>query len=203
MLPRDFLRENAARLAAEMPERFADAGLEQFAELDKLRRQTITRLEEKRRRRNELAAVRGKPSPETLAEMKSLKEDIRLLEEEEEHDSQALSAVERRIPNVPHDSVPRGKDETANRPEGTWGRRWASWISSAAPSSPVLALPCSGERERACRERSWSSCSTCTRASTATPRSFPPFSPTAILSSGPDSSRSSKRISSRPGRATT
>src|SRR6266511_2496708 len=86
MLPRDFLRENAARLAAEMPERFAGAGLEQFAELDKLRRQTIPRLEE-----------------------------------EEEHDSQALSAVERRIPNVPHDSVPRGKDETANRPERSWG----------------------------------------------------------------------------------
>src|SRR6266508_5709532 len=121
MLPRDFLRENAARLAAEMPERFAGAGLEQFAELDRLRRQTITRLEEKRRRRNELAAVRGKPSPETLAEMRSLKEDIRLLEEEEEHHSQALSAVETRVPNVPHDSVPRGKDETANRVERTWG----------------------------------------------------------------------------------
>jgi len=121
MLSRDFLRENAARLAAEMPERFAGAGLEQFAELDRLRRQTITRLEEKRRRRNELAAVRGKPSPETLAEMKSLKEDIRLLEEEEEHHSQALSAVETRIPNVPHDSVPRGKDETANRLERSWG----------------------------------------------------------------------------------
>lgn len=121
MLPRDFLRENAARLAAEMPERFAGAGLEQFAELDRLRRQTITRLEEKRRRRNELVAVRGKPSPETLAEMKSLKEDIRLLEEEEEHHSQALSAVETRIPNVPHDSVPRGKDETANRLERSWG----------------------------------------------------------------------------------
>src|SRR6266536_4433114 len=121
MLPRDFLRESAARLAAEMPERFADAGLEQFAELDRLRRQTITRLEEKRRRRNEFAAVRGRPSPETLAEMKSLKEDIRLLEEEEEHHSQALSAVETRIPNVPHDSVPRGKDETANRLERSWG----------------------------------------------------------------------------------
>jgi len=121
MLPRDFLRENAARLAAEMPERFAGAGLEQFAELDRLRCQTVTRLEEKRRRRNELAAVGGKPAPERLAEMKSLKEDIRLLEEEEEHHSQALSAVETRIPNVPHDSVPRGKDETANRLERSWG----------------------------------------------------------------------------------
>jgi seryl-tRNA synthetase len=122
MLPRDFLRENAARLVEEMPERFAGAGLEQFAELDRLRRQTITRLEEKRRRRNELTSARGKPSPETLAEMKSLKEEIRLLEEEEEHHSRSLSEVETRVPNVPHDSVPRGKDETANRLERSWGK---------------------------------------------------------------------------------
>ncbi len=121
MLPRDFLRENAARLAAEMPERFGGAGLEQFAELDRLRRETITRLEEKRRHRNELTAGRGKPSAETIAEMKALKEDIRLLEEEEERHSQALTAVETRIPNVPHESVPRGKDETANRLERSWG----------------------------------------------------------------------------------
>ncbi len=121
MLPREFLRENAARLAEEMPERFAGAGLERFAELDRLRRETITRLEEKRRRRNELTAVRGKPSPETLAEMKSLKEEIRALEEEEAQHSSALTEVETRIPNVPHASVPRGKDETANRLERAWG----------------------------------------------------------------------------------
>src|ERR1700687_4747848 len=106
MLPREFLRENASRLLQDMPERFAGSGIERFAELDRLRRETITRLEEKRRRRNELTAVRGKPAPATLAEMKSLKEEIRLLEEEEERHSRALSEVETRIPNVPHDSVP-------------------------------------------------------------------------------------------------
>ena len=121
MLPREFLRENAARLAAEMPERFAGSGIERFAELDRQRRDTITRLEEKRRRRNELTSVRGKPSPEGLAEMKALKEEIRLLEQEDERHSQDLSSLETRIPNVPHDSVPRGKDETSNRLERTWG----------------------------------------------------------------------------------
>lgn len=121
MLPREFLRENAARLAAEMPERFAGSGIERFAELDRQRRDTITRLEEKRRRRNELTSVRGKPSPEGLAEMKALKEEIRLLEQEDERHTQDLSTLETRIPNVPHDSVPRGKDETSNRLERTWG----------------------------------------------------------------------------------
>ena len=121
MLSREFLRENAARLLAEMPERFAGSGIEQFGQLDRLRRETVTRLEEKRRRRNELASARGRPSPEVLAEMKALKEEIRRLEEEEERTSLDLSAVERRIPNVPHGSVPRGRDETANRVERTWG----------------------------------------------------------------------------------
>ena len=121
MLPREFLRENAARLLEEMPERFAGSGIERFVELDRLRRDTITRLEEKRRRRNAMTSVRGKPSPEGLTEMKSLKEEIRLLEQEDERHSQDLSAIETRIPNVPHDSVPRGRDETANRLERTWG----------------------------------------------------------------------------------
>src|SRR5215510_6058664 len=121
MLPREFLRENAERLLREMPERFAGTGVEDFVRLDRERRDAVTKLEEKRRRRNELTSVRGKPSPEALAEMKALKEEIRTLEQEEEKTSADLAAVETRIPNVPDKSVPRGKDETANRVERTWG----------------------------------------------------------------------------------
>ncbi len=121
MLPREFLRQNAERLLAEMPERFSGTGIEQFVELDRQRRETVTRLEEKRRRRNELTAVRGKPSPEALAEMKTLKEEIRALEAAEERNTLDLSVVETRVPNVPHASVPRGRDETANRVERSWG----------------------------------------------------------------------------------
>jgi seryl-tRNA synthetase len=121
MLPREFLRQNAERLLAEMPERFSGSGIEQFVELDRQRRETVTRLEEKRRRRNELTAVRGKPSPEALAEMKALKEEIRALEAAEERNSLDLSVVETRVPNLPHASVPRGRDETANRVERSWG----------------------------------------------------------------------------------
>ncbi len=109
MLSREFLRENAVRLLEEMPERFAGSGIDRFVELDRLRRDTVTRLEEKRRRRNALTSVRGKPSPEGLAEMKSLKEEIRALEEEDERHSLELSALETRI------------HETANRLERTWG----------------------------------------------------------------------------------
>ena len=94
MLPREFLRENAARLLQEMPERFAGAGLETYTELDAERRAAVTRLEEKRRRRNELSALRGKPSPEALEEMKALKEEIRSLETRVEDADGMLAAVE-------------------------------------------------------------------------------------------------------------
>jgi seryl-tRNA synthetase len=121
MLPREYLRENAGRLVSEMPERFGGAGLETYPELDRQRREAVTKLEEKRRRRNELAAGGGKPPPEALAEMKALKEEIRELEQRAEDADRMLLAVERVVPNVPQDTVPRGADEAANRVERTWG----------------------------------------------------------------------------------
>jgi seryl-tRNA synthetase len=121
MLPREFLRENAARLATEYPERFAQSALPRFEEADRRRRDVVTRLEEKRRRRNTLTAVKGKPSPEALEEMKRLKEEIRALEEEEERAESELAEVEARIPNVPDPAVPLGADESANRLERAWG----------------------------------------------------------------------------------
>ncbi len=121
MLPREYLRENAARLTAEMPERFGEAGLEAYTELDRARREAVTLLEERRRRRNEISALRGKPSPEALAEMKTLKDEVRTLEERVEEADRMLAAVEKQVPNVPQDTVPRGRDETANRVERAWG----------------------------------------------------------------------------------
>ncbi|MFN2385082.1 MAG: serine--tRNA ligase [Thermoanaerobaculia bacterium] len=121
MLARDFLRENVERLRRDYPERFGETGLDRFVELDRRRRDAITRLEEKRRRRNELTSVRGKPSPEVMEEMKGLKEEIRLLEAESDRDDAELSEVEQRIPNAPQPSVPRGRDESANRVERAWG----------------------------------------------------------------------------------
>ena len=101
MLSREFLRENAARLVAEMPERYAGSAIEKFVELDLRRRADVTRLEELRRRRNELTSVRGKPSPEVVLEMKALKEEIRALEEETERAEADLAEVETGIPNAP------------------------------------------------------------------------------------------------------
>jgi len=121
MLARERLREGAEELLRQFPERFRGTGMERFVELDRERRESVTRLEEKRRRRNELSSVRGKPDAAALEEMKGLKEEIRALEEEVESREKQLADAERGIPNVPHPTVPQGRDETANRVERSWG----------------------------------------------------------------------------------
>ncbi|HZI66510.1 MAG TPA: serine--tRNA ligase [Thermoanaerobaculia bacterium] len=142
MLSREFLRENAATLLAEMPERYAGSGIERFVELDLRRRDDVTRLEEKRRRRNELTAVRGKPAPEVVLEMKALKEEIRALEEETERADALLLEVETGIPNVPQATVPRGKDESANREERRSGepRKFDFEPASHSDLGPALGI---------------------------------------------------------------
>jgi seryl-tRNA synthetase len=122
MLARAYLRENAQRLARELPERYTGVDLAGYVALDARRRDLVTRLEARRSRRNELAAVRGKPSPGALEEMKALKDEIHALEEETRTSDEALLDLERRVPNVPDDSVPRGTDESSNREERMWGR---------------------------------------------------------------------------------
>ncbi len=121
MLARERLRSEAETLLREFPERYASSGIGRFVELDRERRDSVTRLEEKRRRRNELTAVRAKPDPETIAEMRRLKEEIRALELDVDARESELADAERSIPNAPHASVPRGRDESANRVERTWG----------------------------------------------------------------------------------
>jgi seryl-tRNA synthetase len=121
MLPREFLREHAARLLEEMPERYAGSPLARWNELDRNRRDVVARLEEKRRRRNELTSGKGKPTAEALEEMKRLKEEIRALEAEAEKSDAELAEAEWMIPNAPQEAVPRGKDETQNKVERSWG----------------------------------------------------------------------------------
>ena len=178
--PPEFLRENAARLLAEMPERFAGSGLEDHARVDRERRDAVTELEEKRRRRNALTATKGKPAPEALTEMKALKEEIHALEKRAEEADGMLAAVEQGIPNVPESSVPRGRDETSNRVERAWGTprafdfapkaHWDLGVDlgildfERAAKISGAASACPGTTARAWSERSSSSCSTCTRA---------------------------------------
>jgi len=100
-----------------MPARYAGVDLAGYTEIEARRREVVTELERRRQERNRLTAGKQRPSPEQVAEIKRLKEEIGALEDDERRCESDLEKIEQWVPNVPHESVPRGKDESANREE--------------------------------------------------------------------------------------
>jgi seryl-tRNA synthetase len=101
--------------------------LERWLELDTERRTALVEVEENKRRRNELSKKIGGLKREggdvdaLISEVGDLKQKIasredRLGEIDPELETLALS-----LPNLPHETVPRGEDESANREERVVG----------------------------------------------------------------------------------
>src|SRR5690606_22820384 len=68
------------------------------------------------------AAKRAKEDAnESIAAMKIVSEKVKELDERIRNKDAALRDQLLRIHNLPHESVPRGRDETENRLERTWG----------------------------------------------------------------------------------
>jgi seryl-tRNA synthetase len=131
MLARDLYRKDPEAVRAMLTARGSDAPLARLLEVDREWRELLTRLDELRARRNagskEIGALyqRGeRESAEGLKEeMAALGEEVKTLEERARSLEGELGALERVVPNLVHDSVPIGPDESANRVEETWGER--------------------------------------------------------------------------------
>jgi seryl-tRNA synthetase len=129
MLARDYLRERADDYRQALKNRGATVDLDRFLELDAERRRVITQVEHLKAQRNaasqEIATLKkNKEDASTqIAAMKSVGDDIARLDEERAKIEDELVQLERGFPNAPHESVPVGADETANRVERTWGER--------------------------------------------------------------------------------
>jgi seryl-tRNA synthetase len=119
MLDYRFIKDNVEAIKANVADRRMDADPALVAELYDRRNDALKRLEDKRRRRNEVAdAMKGKmPDAERaplVAEGKSLKEDIAALEAETQKLEEELAREASRIPNMAHPDAPRGGDDAAN-----------------------------------------------------------------------------------------
>jgi seryl-tRNA synthetase len=124
MLSRDLLRQDPDRVRDRLATRgFDTAQLDRFQDLDRERRDLLVLVEDLKRRRNEASREIGKIKSQggdaeaqirAVSELKGEMETLetRLGEIEGEHE-----AMEQAIPNLPHDSVPEGRDESANREE--------------------------------------------------------------------------------------
>ncbi|MCU1350582.1 MAG: serS [Acidobacteria bacterium] len=129
MLSREYLREHADDYRQALKNRGASVDLERFLELDAERRRTIAGVEALKNQRNvasqEIAALKKnkQDASSQIEATKQVGEEIRRLDERLGQIEEELTSVELYFPNVPHESVPVGTDESANRVERTWGQR--------------------------------------------------------------------------------
>ncbi|PYS49099.1 MAG: serine--tRNA ligase [Acidobacteria bacterium] len=132
MLDLNFVRDNLDRVRAALEARqYPTTALEDFTRTDVERRRVIAESDKLNAERNaasrEIGALMKEGKREEAEtrrrEVGELKERIaeldRVRDESETRMHELLSA----LPNIPHESVPVGPDETANREERRWGTR--------------------------------------------------------------------------------
>ena len=129
MLAREYLRENADQYRVALKNRGATVDLERFLELDAERRRTIVQVETLKNQRNvaspEIAQLKKnkQDASSQIEAMKRVGDDIKTLDDRLAGIEDELRNLELYFPNVPHQSVPVGSDESANRVERAWGEK--------------------------------------------------------------------------------
>jgi len=118
MLDLKLIRENTDLVREAVANRQDTAPIDEIVELDHQRRQQINELEDLRHARKKAAKDRNTVSPEKA---RSLRDQIRDLEEEVRNIETQLHGLLLQVPNIPHPTVPIGKDETGNVAVRHWG----------------------------------------------------------------------------------
>ncbi|HEV2176339.1 MAG TPA: serine--tRNA ligase [Terriglobia bacterium] len=127
MLELNFVRNNLELVRQKMRERGVADTLEDFENLDRERRKFLLEAESLKARRNriseEIASLkRQKQDASTLvAESKELGARIKEIDEKSAGFDATLQELLRKIPNLPHNSVPVGSSATDNQEIRRWG----------------------------------------------------------------------------------
>ena len=127
MLHLKYVRSNFESIKEMIRNRGYNLDISRFETLDRERRERLTELEELRHRRNsvseEIATVKkkGGDTSSIIAEMKQVSSDIKEKEKELPRVIEELNQLLMVVPNMPHESVPLGKDENDNPVIRTWG----------------------------------------------------------------------------------
>jgi len=120
MLDVKFVRNNMDKVAAGLTAKGEAAALVEFQALDEARRQRITEVEQLKARRNsvtqEIALLRkgGADTAALQEEMKVAGQQIKDIDKEVSATEAELEALLLRLPNLPDDDVPYGRDDTEN-----------------------------------------------------------------------------------------
>jgi seryl-tRNA synthetase len=126
MLDLRFVRENAELVTAGLARRGIRLDLAEFLSLDAKRRAAQQQIETLRRRRNEVSEEigrlkkAGQPAEDKVTEMRAEGDQIAALENSTREAEESQRNILLTIPNLPHASVPDGKDENDNKEIRRW-----------------------------------------------------------------------------------
>lgn len=128
MLDIKLVRTQPDQVVAGLAKRGFKFPMEEFAKLDENRRQKLGQVEQLKNQRNtvskEIGRIKasGGNAEQMVASMQQVGEDIQHLDLEIREIEDQLNALMLEVPNIPHESVPVGKDETENKLVRSWGQ---------------------------------------------------------------------------------
>lgn len=127
MLDAKFVRENIELVRQSLRNRNYDISLDAFLEAEEQRRSLLREAEELRNRRNvvseEIGRLRSqkKDASPLISEMKVVSDRIKEFDERLKSLETQIDDFLLNLPNIPHASVPIGKDESDNVEVRSWG----------------------------------------------------------------------------------
>ncbi|AEF92925.1 Seryl-tRNA synthetase [Desulfotomaculum nigrificans CO-1-SRB] len=128
MLDIKFVRSNPELVKEGLAKRGANISLDEFLELDAKRREKLVVVEQLKNTRNvvsqEIGRLKkaGQDAEEKQLEMRQVSQQIKDIDDEIRTIEERLGEILLAIPNLPHESVPVGKDENDNLEVRRWGR---------------------------------------------------------------------------------
>jgi len=118
------IRESPELVRKALEQRGVTFDLNSLVELDTQHRNLLRQLEELRAKHNQMSKQIGKgggDKQELIAGMRQIGDKISSLQQEVNQTKSELDALLLELPNIPHPSVPLGKDESGNVTVCSWG----------------------------------------------------------------------------------
>ena len=128
MLDFNLIRRHPNQVREALAQRQSQIDIEELITRDKARRALISKVEGLQAKRNETSKRIGElkrsgaDTGEIMTRVRNASDQIKKLDGELKGIEAKIHDEMMRLPNLPHESVPVGKDETANRTERTWGK---------------------------------------------------------------------------------
>ena len=128
MLDPKIIRDNPETVREMLKARSLDFPLDEFLRYDRERRELIVRTDEVRKTRNRISMdnARKKKTNQGVndlkSQMQSVSKELQRLEETQAATEEAYKRLSLTMPNLVHESVPIGKDESANIVVSKWGK---------------------------------------------------------------------------------